>query len=313
MKSAAPATPKKTKKRVRSIPKYRTFRLSKKRLKQPDPLPGGWRLTKDTWRILKRNKKLFGGVTLIYGIIAFIFVQGAGSSFQITQIKDGLNEAFGTGSDGPEKTLALFGYLMGTAGSSVNEVGSAYQLFLVLIVSLATIWSVRQVQAGENPGIRDAFYKGIYPLIPFIMVLFVIGLQLLPLIIGNTIYSTVLQNGIAATVLEKALWLLLFILLALLSMYMVVSSIFSLYIVTLPDMRPIRALRSARELVLHRRFAVSLRIVVLPVLFIIVSGVVFIPLLLIVPQVAEALFLVATGLGLVVLHVYMYLLYRALI
>lgn len=93
---------------------------------------------------------------------------------------------------------------------------------------------------------RDSYYKGMYPLVPFMLVLLVIGLQLIPLVFGNLIYSSVLQNGLAITVIEKVIWLFLFLMLALLSGYMMISSLFSLYIVTLPDMTPLRALRSAR-------------------------------------------------------------------
>ena len=88
-----------------------------------------------------------------------------------------------------------------------------------------------------------------YPLIPFILVLLVCCLQLLPLIIGSSLYSLVVSNGIAVQPIEKFVWALLFASLALLSLYMITSSLFALYISTLPDMTPMKALRSARELV----------------------------------------------------------------
>ncbi len=299
--------------RVRELPKHRSFKLSKQRLKQHQPIPSAWQLSKDTFVAIKNHKRLFLGLAFIYALASFIFVQGVGSSFQIGEFKNNLSEVLGGDDDRVGTTLALFSYLIGSAGTSASEVAGAYQFGMILVVSLATIWGIRQIHAGESPGIRDVLYKGMYPLIPFIAVLAVIGLQLIPLLIGNLIYSTILQNGLAVSGLENALWLLLFILLALLSGYMLVSSLFGMYIVTLPDMRPIKALRSARELVLHRRLKIGLRMVALPLILSILVAIIFMPLLYIAPQVAEALFLVASSLGLIIVHIYMYLLYRSLI
>lgn len=299
--------------RVRVTPKHRTFRLSKKRLKQHKPVPGAIKLFKDTFTILGRNKRLFAGIVLLNAIFSFIFIQGLGSSFNIVELKQNFNELLGGENAQLETAVALFGYLIGTAGSNVGDASGVYQLFLTLITALALIWAVRQIQAGEKPGIRDSYYKGMYPLIPFILVLFVISLQLIPLLFGNLIFSTVMQNGLAVTLLEKAIWLLLFGLLALLSAYMLISSLFSLYIVTLPDMTPLRALRSARELVLHRRLAVALRIIALPVALSLLAALIFIPLLIVAAPIVEPLFLIVTSAGLAVATAYMYLLYRSLL
>lgn len=314
MAEAAPATKTKTKKRIRSTPRYRSFRLHKKRLSQPKKLPSIVWLLKSALQVIFSNKKLFLGLTAIYAVVSFVFVQGIGSTFQISEIKDSLNELFGNStSDRASVGLALFGYLIGSAGTSAGEASGVYQMLMVLIFSLATIWGVRQIQAGKKPSAKDTLYGGMYPLIPFMAVIFIICLQLIPLVAGNLIYSTVLQNGLAVSFLEKALWLLVFLSLALLSVYMVASSIFSLYIVTLPDMKPLKALRSARELVLHRRFAIILRLIALPLIFALLSAILFIPLLFIVPQIVEFLFLFAVSFGLIFSHVYVYLLYRELI
>lgn len=299
--------------RVREVPKHRSFKLSKKKYKQPQKLSSTWTIVKSTLKLIKSNKRLFIGIIFIYSLLSFILVQGAGASFQITEIKNNIQDYLGEKQDNLGITIALFGYLVGSTGSSVSEVSGVYQMFMILITSLAVIWGIRQIQAGEKPGVRDVFYKGIYPLVPFIGVILVIGLQLIPLLVGNLIYNTVVQNGLVNTALEGLVWFILFILLAILSIYMLVSSIFALYIVTLPDMRPIKALKSARELVLHRRFRVVFRIFGLLLVMMIISIIIFLPLLFIAPQLAEILFLFATSFALVFFHMYMYLLYRELI
>jgi hypothetical protein len=308
-----PAPSKVAKKRVRSLPAHRTLRLSKKKLKQPQSIPSAWQLLKDTTSILKNNKKLFFGIAILNAVIAFLFIRGLSSSFDLVDVKHNVTDLVEGQSGKLYTAVAVFGYLVTTASSSVSDKASVYQLVWTVVTTLAIIWAVRQIKSGEKPRIRDTYYKGMYPLIPFVLVVIVICVQLIPLLFGNLIYATILQNGIAVSVLEKFLWFLLFMVLALLSAYMLISSLFSLYIVTLPDMTPLRALRSARELVLHRRLAISLRIIALPLIVLLVGALIFIPLIIFAAPVVEIIFLLLTGIGLIFIHTYMYLLYRSLL
>ena len=57
------------------------------------------------------------------------------------------------------------------------------------------------------------------------------------------------QRKIAIGALEKAIWWIFLGLTGLLSAYMISSSVFALFISTLPNMTPMKALRSARNLV----------------------------------------------------------------
>jgi hypothetical protein len=303
----------KSSQRQRKLDQHRTLRLSKGKYKQPAELPSLIQLVKSAITLFWSHKKLFLGISAIHFVISFVFIQGLGSSFDLVTMKESINDLLGESGDDLTTAVALFGYLIGSAGTSANESSGAYQIMLTAIVSLAAIWGVRQVQAGETPRIRDTFYKGMYPFIPFMLVVFIMGLQLIPFLLGNLVYTTVIQNSLALTIIEKALWLILFILLALLSLYMIISSIFSLYIVTLPDMTPIKALRSARDLVLHRRIKAGIRLLTLPLLLGILSVVIFIPLLLLFAPAAQILFLLMSSVGLVFGHIYIYLLYRALI
>lgn len=301
-----------TKPRVRATPRHRSFRVTKKKLKQVQPIPGSWLLLKSTTAIIKNNKKLFFGISFINALLSFIFVQGLGSAFGIVELKEQFNEVLGDGAQS-DTTIALFGTLISSAGSNAGAASGAYQLFLLLITLLAIIWAVRQVQAGYKPTIRDSYYKGMYPMIPFVLVLFVIALQFIPMMVGSVIYTTVVQNSLAATAVEQVLFLMIFILLTMLTLYMLVSSLFALYIVTLPDMTPIKALRSARELVLHRRLGIVWRIVLLPIVLFLLTALIFIPLLIVAAPIVEPLFLLMTGFTIVISNTYMYLLYRSLL
>lgn len=308
-KPANPISPRKVKK-----PSYKSFRLSKKIRYDAPPLPKARKLFSATVRHLLRHKRLYVGLALVHFVLMLLLVKGLSFGFdsQLSEIKDALEEVF-VDESAWLTSAALFGTLLGSAGTATGEAASTYQAMLLVLTSLAVIWALRQSHAGEKVRAKDAFYKGMYPLVQFILVLLVLLLQLLPLAIGNLLYSIVLQNGLAVTGVEQAVWAILFGLLALLSLYMITSSIFALYIVTLPDVKPLQALRSARALVRHRRLMVGRKIAFLPFVLLLIAAAVMLPIILWVTAVAEFVFFVLTVLAVLVTHAYMYELYRKLL
>ncbi len=302
----------KTQFRKLKSPTYKSFRISK-RLKHPTKLPSAFKIFKASIKTLGANRNLFLIITLIYGLLTVILVRGIGGALNLSDLKSSLQSGF-NGSLGNFFTgLTLFSYLLSSAGTSANPAGGVYQTLLIIIMSLVVIWALRQVLAGRKIKAKEAFYQGTFPLIPFILVLLVIGLQLLPLALGSWLYSTVITSGIAITGIEKFLWALLAMLLATLSLYMICSSLFALYIVTLPNMTPMKALRSARQLVLYRRWTVLLKILFLPLALIIIGAAVMIPLIIFVTPLAEWIFFLLSMFTLVVVHTYMYTLYRQML
>lgn len=291
---------------------YKSLRLQK-RIKHPVKLPNVIKLTKMTVRTLWQHKLLLLGITLIYGLLNLILVQGFAGSTDVSELKAALDEIFIGNWAEIASSLSIFAVLVSSAGSSGQGASSGYQIFLALLGSLAIIWALRQVLAGSRPQIREAYYRGIYPLVPFILVLVVIGLQLIPLLVGSTLYSLVINNGVAIYFIEKLVWALLYGLLALLSLYMISSSLFALYIVTLPDMTPLQALRSARELVRHRRLTVLRKLLFLPLLLLVVGAVIMLPIIVWLTPLAQWIFFLLTMLSLLAIHGYMYTLYRELL
>lgn len=290
--------------------KYTSFKLEKRIKPVKATGSGAFKLFGSALSLLGRHWKLFGGMLLVYGILNFVVLQGfraAGgdlSSLKAT-LEGDVNQLIGS--------LTLFAYLISSSGTTVSPTAGAYQFILATVVSLALIWTLRQVYGGVKTRIRDGFYKGMYPLVPFLMVLFVICLQLLPLAIGVLLFNSVMNFGLAATVVEQILWSILCVLLFMLSLYLVCSSIFALYIVCLPDMEPMRALRSARELVRQRRSQVMRRLLFLPLALLLVVGVVTIPLILFATALAVPVFFILGLLLPAVIHSYMYGLYRSLL
>jgi hypothetical protein len=293
------------------LPGYKPFRL--KRIKHPVSLPSVWRLTRQTSVLLWRHRWLFLGLALTYGVLNILLVRGFSSGTNVSSLKHQISQAASGNIGQLAVGFSVFVSLLASSGNSSSATAGAYQIFLGLIISLATIWVLRQVMAGERIRLRDAFYKGMYPLIPFILVLLVVLVQTVPFLIGGGLYNLVVTNGIAVYATEKLLWGLLFFVLAVISAYMLCSSLFALYIVTLPDMTPMKALRSARQLVRYRRLSVFRKLLFLPVALLVIAAAIMVPIIVLAAPVAPwALFVLAMA-GLIALHAYMYTLYRELL
>lgn len=276
-------------------------------------MPGVRNLTVQSARTLWQYRGLFLGITLIYGLLNLVLAQGLAGAADVSSLKESLGEVFSGHLGFVPTSLGVFVLMLGSAGNTTSQVAGTYQLFLAIVASLAVVWALRQVSSGSLPRIRDAYYRGMYPLVPFLLVLTVVGLQLLPMILGSTLYVTAINNGIAVFAVEKILWALLFGVLALLSLYMLTSSLFALYIATLPDMTPMKALRSARELVRYRRWTVLRKILWLPVVLMVAALVVMLPVIILVPLLAKWVFFLLTMAALTAGHTYMYTLYRELL
>lgn len=279
------------------------------------PVPNAWTVLRQSLTHIFRHPKLFFGITLVYLVLTIVLVKGFGVTNNVAQLKTALQLTFHGKSGAVSTGLLIFGQLLTSAGNATSSVAGAYQTILLVTVSLALIWALRQTHSDHPPkiGIRDAFYKGLYPLVPLLLVLIVIGIQLIPLIIAGSLYNLVFGNHLAVHWYEQYAWAFGLGLLALWSIYMVSSSVFGLYIVTLPDVRPFQALRSARDLVRYRRWLVVRKVVFLPIAMVILIGLIIVPLIFVWPAVVVWVFLLLSMLSLAVIHSYMYSLYRALL
>lgn len=305
----------KTKNRQFKAPQYKSFRMHK-RIKIPGgKLPSIRAIMKKAWQQLMVQKRLFIIITLIYGLLILFFVRGLSGGLNAYELKENLN-VFLEGQGGVwASSAAVFGVLLGSASATQGELASLYQTIILIIASLAYIWALRQTQSNplQKVSAKETFYKGCAPIIPFTLVIAVITIQFVPLAFANLLYSMVIGGGFAATPIEQGIWYILIFMLFLWTFYMITSSIFALYIVTLPDAKPMQALRAARDLVRHRRWMVMRKVLVLPIVLILFLAVITLPALLYIPQFAEWIFFISSMLLLPALHSYMYALYRELL
>lgn len=296
-------------------PKRKWYHFWKRRRPVPnyEPLPKARVIFRTSIEQLFQNWKLFSGIVAIYGILNVILVRGVSSSSDLTTIKAAFDSLLHGAGGKVASALISFSTLLTSSGSNNSAASGTYQSFLLVVASLAFIWALRQTIAKNVVTIRDSFYRGMYPLIPVMLVVIVMGIQLLPLGIGGALYSTVVSKGIAIFFWEKLIWGIIFGILALWSIYMLCSSLFALYIVTLPDMTPFRALRSARQLVYGRRLLILRKLIFLPVVMLLLATLIEVPLILFLTPLAPWVFFVLSMAALAIVHSYLFNLYRELL
>ncbi len=313
------ATPKKTEQdnlkvpRKLKTPTYQRWRYSK-RIKHPGPkLPSGWRIMRRSVAVIGQRKRLFAGVLFVYVVLSLVFVKGFAQSSQLVDTKIQLQAAnqqsFDTG-------ITLLTNLMASGSGASSQTAGAYQTVLIVIMSLVVIWVLRRtygVDRTKKIKLKTAFYNSTTPLIQFLLLLGLFSLQLLPLMVGASVFNAVSSNGLAVTIFEKLAWGGAFLILATWSFFMITVTSLALYIVTLPDVQPMQALRSAKQLVRFRRWTVMRKILFLPIFLFFLTCLVMLPFVIWLTIIAEWVFFVYGLSVVIIVHAYMYQLYRELL
>lgn len=297
--------------RTRKLTKKQQKSKVKQQVYQRQPLPGSFKLVGRVFGIFKKYWKTLGGVVLVYLLLNIVFASGISNvSANFSTIKTDLKT---NGGHGLWHAAGGFAALVGSSGASSSATASSLQSVLFIIESLVIIWALRHLLSGQPVTVKLAYYRSMSPLIPFLLVIAVIIIQLLPMTIGGFILSAVSNSVFTDSTLATIFTAIIFALLAAWSIYMVSASIFALYIVTLPDMQPRQALRSARDLVRYRRLTVLRKVVFMPIFLLIVMAAIIVPLILYVSGIVPIVFYLLSMLAILFVHTYLYSLYRGLI
>lgn len=303
----------KTGKRHLKKPAYRHFRLQKK-LQHEKGTPVQLKvLLSRTWSLLKSCWRPVLVVTIIFTLLQLALVRGFSAPLNVSEFKTTIKQAVGEDLGNLESTAAVIGALFGSQGNQVSEASSAYNFLIVLFIGLTYIWIYRQTRAGNKFKALQAVYRSPYPVTVVLLVLLVIALQTLPFVLGSTLFQIVMQNGIAVNGYEEFIWWVFLGLTALLSLYMISSSLFAVFVATLPDMTPMKALKNARNLVRNRRMHVMGRIIGFGFYVLIFGAGVMLPLIFFWPAAAGWAYFVLSSLIFPYALAFLYTLYRELL
>ncbi len=302
--------------RRRKKPIYRSFRLSK-RIKPPvsKNLPTVRRLILDTCLHMWRYRKIFVGLIFVNFLLNLVLVKGLSSALDIPSLKDELQQS--SALSGVAMNAVLLGIVTSSGTEGISEVSNLYQTQITIISILAFIWLFRETYEHTAKKkvvkLKQPFYEGMAPLIQFLLLLMLIGLQLLPMVAGVGIFSLVQVNGLAVTAIETTVWAILALSLSLVSFYLLSPSVFSLYIVTLPKHTPLTAYKSAKSVVAFRRWTIIRKLFY----FMIIIGLIYLAVLfgciVLIPSLTEWVMLFLSSLILPLTIGCGYKLYRSLL
>lgn len=264
---------------------HRSFRMTRRRdYNRSLKLPGYISFTYQVLKTLKTHKRMFIILAVIYGLLSAVLV-GVGSQTTYSALADTLRDTGSEVFQGDFSALNQAGILMLTISTtglsgSLSESQQIYSGILILLVWLTTVWLLRNVLAGHRVRVRDGLYSAGAPIVSTLLVGLVLLVQLIPLGIAIIGYSAALSSGLLSGGFEAMLFWIAAALLILLSLYWVVSTFFALIIVTLPGTYPMRALRTAGDMVVGRRLRILLRLLWLGLTIVAGWAIVMLPVIL---------------------------------
>ncbi len=309
---------------------HRSFRLTRKRdYKRSLKLPGYWAFTNHVRRTLWENRKLFGGLVLVY-VAVIVIIGGFGAQDTYSNLNQALKDGSGDLFKGNFGTIGQAGLLLVATvtqglSPSLTEAQSIFGGLAFFFVWLATIWLLRNVLAGHKPKLRDGLYNSGSPVLATAIVTFIILVQLIPVAIALIAYDAAQVSGLADSGIPAMLALIGVVMIATVSAYWIISSIIALIIVTLPGMYPMNAIRAAGDMIVGRRLRLLLRMVWLGFIVVAAWIILVVPIILFddwLKSIAPAISwfplvpLVIFGLGsatAVFVTSYIYLLYRRIV
>ena len=172
-------------------------------LSRRSKLPSVWKLSQASLSVLWQSKWLFLSIVLAYGIVNLAVAQGFSSGLNVTSAKNQLSGLFhGHGSE-LSGSITIYALMLSSLGGGSSGSGFGYSLIFAVLASLAIIWTLRNRTGKVKVSLRDAYYRGVYPLIPFLGILLIIGLELIPMVFGITLYITAVNNTIAVNAIER--------------------------------------------------------------------------------------------------------------
>jgi hypothetical protein len=269
---------------------HRSFRRTRRRdYVRPLKLSGYWAFTRYVCSILWSNKKLFFGVVFLYGLLNITFAHFA-SQETYEQLSTTLKETGGdvlTGEWGAIGGAAIL-LVTGVTGN-FNTIGltedqkaliSVLSTLVALLIWLTTVWLLRAVLAGQKPKLRQGLYNSGAPIFSTFLVFLVLIIQLLPFALAVVGLASASSSGLLDGGVEAMVLMLGGLLLIILSLYWVTSTIMALVLVTLPGMYPMRAIKTAGDLVIGRRLRILLRFLWWALLTVVVWALIVIPIIL---------------------------------
>ncbi len=299
----APKTKRNASKKPKRPPVNRTFK----------PVPKTRMLIKDSLSFAWQHRRVLIGPVIVYGIAHIFLVSGFSGHVDVVGIQKSLEDFIGNHPLGNSAiTTAIVAFGASSPGSE-NPSGKVYQALLPIVGTLAFIWTVRRLKKSQPVKLREAFYFSMQPFFPLVLVLVSIALRLIPLSIVSYIMAMARTNGFAASTPETILFVLGWLAIVTLTFAWIVPYVLAIYSVTLPEVYPGQAKYAARAMVKGQRINIVGRMVGGVALGLACGALLIFLSIVWLPTLVVPLTLSLQFVGLMLLHVYFFHVYRSLL
>ncbi len=221
--------------------------------KTPMVVPGSLRLFQETIDFITDHKMAFLRFTAVYFGLLAVLAGLLSTSYDASVSKTDLTSLGDLSGGSLSINTQVFWETLGVIGSTPDSSTTLYRAFVFVISFMAVLWLIRKLGKNKDASVKEAFYKGMYPLVPLMLVILWLSLELIPLAIANWLLFIVIGAGIPANNLELGMVWLAWLIISFPSFYALPKSVIALFIVTLPDETPISAIKTAKNLVKKRR------------------------------------------------------------
>lgn len=282
-------------------------------------ISGYGRFVCEVWRMIWVNRRFYAKLLLLVTIL-FLAVIGLDVQQSYIEMRDAILDV-------------KLGWFLETVGlvtqaiiTSVNVTDTnkrALAAVLVAMIWLVLIYAIRHIYGGKRQlKVRDVLYSAGGPFVSLLVLAVIILIQLLPLALAMIAYSAIsgagyINDGVAIE--NMAAWCAIGVL-AIMTIYWMVTSLLSLITITIPGIYPMRAYFETSVLVSGRRVKILLRLLMMFLPVVVVWLIVLTPVVIMdarlklanvsLVQLTTTTLVAATFIW---LSVYLYMLYRRLI
>lgn len=274
------------------------------------------------FRMLWNRKWVYIRCILILYILSAIFI-GALQVDNISSVNTVIDSA-SSGSNvlGPvvRAAVTVGSSIGGALNNNLSDVQYIYSSALVIIGLLTVVWLLRHQLAGKKVQARDGLYNAAAPLTAE-YVLVVVGIaQLIPAALATLIYVSATTSGILDGGIETAMFSLALFFVIVLTLYFMTTTLFAMFIATIPGTYPMKAYKAARHIVAGQRLRLLLRLLWMMVIVVVMAFIVLMPVVIIVNSfgggnswIIPIAYQLTVITGIVYATAYGYLLYRRMI
>jgi len=251
------------------------------------------------------------GVIFVYALVYAVTVIGL--NFVIPSFNDSTNS---TGVLASEQNVDSLTKAVDSISNSLtfisgDQSSTLVQFILFLVASLAFMWVLRKIRKLQKVKISEAYYQGTAQFIAMFLLIIWFVLFLIPVSIGTTILSVGLSAS--TTALEISIISIISVLLFALTVWLYARYWPSFYIISLPGMRPINALKNASSLTKKYRLNITIQVFgfVMITLFLVILAI--LPLAFILPVVVPYWVYTLMFIIFATTHTFLFSIYRSLV